>query len=131
MNLDSWDQSDLEFADEKVLEKRLHQLKLQLRLAQDETTDSGRSSKHIKNVIKYFIFLYVLIYFNCNCVRFVCRRRNLLPMTPHLAIRMIRRIPIAHFQVPLVPPQTDTIIENHPPDRKMIVKSELYPYCYE
>ncbi|XP_065201903.1 peptidyl-prolyl cis-trans isomerase G-like isoform X2 [Planococcus citri] len=49
VNLDSWDQSDLEFADEKVLEKRLHQLKLQLRLAQDDSADSGRSSKHAKN----------------------------------------------------------------------------------
>lgn len=30
--LDSWDQTDLESADEKVLERRLHELKLQLKM---------------------------------------------------------------------------------------------------
>lgn len=50
-NLDSWDQTDLEDADEKVLERRLHQLKMQLQMAQDEGSHGSRhgsSSKHVR-----------------------------------------------------------------------------------
>lgn len=57
LNLDSWDQTDLEDADEKVLERRLHQLKLQLQMAQDETSHESRqsfTSKHVSNLIIKF-----------------------------------------------------------------------------
>ena len=49
VGLESWDQTDLEDADEKVLEKRLHQLKMQLEMDQD-----GEREKRLSNNYQIF-----------------------------------------------------------------------------
>ena len=45
VGLELWDQTDLEDADEKVLERRLHQLKMQLEMDQDGEREKRSPNK--------------------------------------------------------------------------------------